>query len=118
MDLIGSKGMVKIQANIPPRIFLQKYGPWTEKGGSTTWEPVPGDPLTGVPESKHNTTVGNRVLLDSLITAARTGWEPACSGYDGMKAVEMVMAVYQAALAKRRVTLPLKDRSHPLASRA
>ncbi len=117
MDLIGSKGMVKIQANIPPRIFLQKYGAWTEKGGSSAWEPLPGDPLTGVSESQHNTTAGNRVLLDSLIAASRTGGEPACSGYDGMKAVEMVMAVYHAALAKRRVTLPLTDRSHPLGAK-
>ncbi|HEY1174324.1 MAG TPA: Gfo/Idh/MocA family oxidoreductase [Verrucomicrobiae bacterium] len=118
LELIGSKGMVKIQANIPPRIFLLKPGAWSERGQANAWERVPGDPLTGVPESQHNTTAGNRVLLDSLITAARTGWEPACNGYDGMKAVEMVMAVYQSALAKRRVSLPLKDRRHPLSSGA
>ena len=67
---------------------------------------------------QRNTTAGNRQLLDSLITASRTGGEPACSGYDGMKAVEMVMAVYQSAIAKRRVTLPLKDRQHPLKLKA
>lgn len=118
LELIGSKGVVKIQANIPPRIFLRKAGAWTEKGQTEAWEPVPGDPTTGVPESQRNTTAGNRQLLDSLIAAARTGGEPACSGYDGMKAVEMVMAVYQAAFAKRRVALPLKDRAHPLKLKA
>lgn len=118
MELIGSKGMVKIQANIPPRVFLLKPGAWSERGQANAWEPVPGDPTTGVPENQRNTTAGNRVLLDSLIAAARTGGEPACSGYDGMKAVEMVMAVYQSAIAKRRVNLPLKDRRHPLTASA
>ncbi|MGV3754708.1 MAG: Gfo/Idh/MocA family protein [Verrucomicrobiota bacterium] len=118
LELIGSKGMVKIQANIPPRIFLRKPGTWTDKGQTEAWEPVPGDPTTGVPESQRNTTAGNRQLLDSLIAAARSGGEPACSGYDGMKAVEMVMAVYQAALKKERVPLPLKDRAHPLKLKA
>jgi hypothetical protein len=32
-----------------------------------------------------------------------------------MKAVEMVMAVYQSALDHARVALPLKNRAHPLA---
>ncbi len=118
LELIGSKGVVKIQANIPPRIFLRKPGTWTDKGQTEAWEPVPGDPTTSVPDSQRNTTAGNRQLLDSLITAARNGSEPACSGYDGMKAVEMVMAVYQAALAQRRISLPLKDRAHPLKLKA
>jgi hypothetical protein len=32
-----------------------------------------------------------------------------------MKAVEMVMAVYQSALSGSRVALPLANRAHPLA---
>ena len=118
MDLIGSKGVVKIQANIPPRVFLHKAGKWSDQGQSNSWEPVPGDPTIGIPESKRNTTHGNIQLLDSLIHAARTGGQPACTGYDGMKAVEMVMAVYHAALRKERVSLPLKDRHHPLKLKA
>jgi hypothetical protein len=31
-----------------------------------------------------------------------------------MKAVEMVMAVYEAALTQKRVPLPLANRRHPL----
>jgi hypothetical protein len=34
-----------------------------------------------------------------------------------MKAVEMVMAVYNSALTRSRVALPLALRSHPLAQR-
>ena len=40
--------------------------------------------------------------------------EPTCSGANGAKAVEMVMAVYQAHLSGRRVNLPLANRKHPL----
>jgi len=114
LELIGSKGMVKIQANIPPRIFRLKAGAWTEKSQTNAWEPIPGDPTANIPEKDRNTTHGNRVLLDSLIAAIRTNGQPECSGYDGMKAVEMVMAVYQSAIGKQRVALPLKDRRHPL----
>jgi hypothetical protein len=32
-----------------------------------------------------------------------------------MKSLEMIMAVYHAALGAARVSLPLKDRAHPLA---
>lgn len=114
LELIGSKGVVKIHANIPPRVYLLKSGAWTEKSQSNSWEPVPGDPTAGIPEKDRNTTHGNRQLLDSVITAIRTNGQPACSGYDGMKAVEMVMAIYQAAINQSRVALPLKDRRHPL----
>ena len=40
--------------------------------------------------------------------------EPSCSGANAAKAVEMVMAVYQAHLSGRRVDLPLANREHPL----
>ncbi len=114
LELVGSKGMIKILANVPPRIYRLKPGAWTEKAQINAWEPIPGDPTANSPEKDRNTTHGNRVLLDSLIAAIRSNGQPACSGYDGMKAVEMVMAVYQAAIRKQRVALPLKERKHPL----
>jgi hypothetical protein len=43
--------------------------------------------------------------------------QPVCSGFAGMKALEMIMAVYHAALSARRVPLPLADRTHPLSER-
>jgi len=33
-----------------------------------------------------------------------------------MKAIEMLMAVYQSALAAKRVFFPLANRRHPLAA--
>ena len=41
--------------------------------------------------------------------------EPECSARNGAMAVEMVMAVYSAALSLTRVAFPLGPRTHPLA---
>jgi hypothetical protein len=37
-----------------------------------------------------------------------------CSGRNAMKSLEMIMAVYHAALSGSRAKLPLTDRTHPL----
>lgn len=114
MYLIGSKGAVRIQANIPPQIFLLKSGTWSDKGRNDAWSPIPGDPILKMPAKERTFHHGNIRMVDDLIDAIRKNRKPACSGYDGMKAVEMVLAVYQAAIAKARVPLPLADRKHPL----
>jgi UDP-glucose:(heptosyl)LPS alpha-1,3-glucosyltransferase len=46
--------------------------------------------------------------------AIRANRQPKCSGHDGMKAVEMVMAVYRAGLSGKRIEFPLAERKHPL----
>jgi predicted dehydrogenase len=53
--------------------------------------------------------------VDDWLEAIRTNREPQCSGRDGMKAIEMVMAAYHAALSGKRIAFPLADRAHPLA---
>jgi predicted dehydrogenase len=56
----------------------------------------------------------NARMLDDLLAAIETGRQPSCSASDATKAIEMVMAVYHAGLTRARVTLPLKQRTHPL----
>jgi hypothetical protein len=48
------------------------------------------------------------------LAAIRANREPVCSARNAARAVEMVCAVYHAALSGSRATFPLKDRSHPL----
>jgi predicted dehydrogenase len=52
--------------------------------------------------------------VDDWLDAIAKNRAPECSGHNAMKAIEMVMAVYQAALTARRVPMPLVDRKHPL----
>jgi len=110
LELSGAKGVAKVAADIPPRIFLRKNG-----APEDAWEPVPDDPALSAPPDKDAFFTANRRMVDDLLAAIREPREPACSGRDGMKAVEMVLAVYCAALHGARVPLPLEKRTHPLA---
>lgn len=108
IEFIGSKGMARLQANIPPRVQLLK------RGSSEEWTPVPGDPTLGIPENARGFPHANARVVDDWLDGIRTNREPACGGHSAMKAVEMVMAVYEAALRQSRVPLPLANRRHPL----
>jgi predicted dehydrogenase len=110
--LTGSKGVVRILTEVEPHVLVRKSsGDWQVTGRDDRWEP-----LGGTPGSKENDfATQNRRVLDDLLDAIRTDREPTCSGRNAAKAVEMVMAVYAAALSGARVPLPLVDRKHPLA---
>ncbi|MCI0748175.1 MAG: Gfo/Idh/MocA family oxidoreductase [Verrucomicrobia subdivision 3 bacterium] len=109
IEIAGSSGALRILADIVPRIFVRRGVEWSDAGGKTEWErfqvPTPG---------KDGTGAANARLVDDWLGAIESDREPTCSGEAGMKAIEMVMAVYQAGLIGARVSLPLKDRRHPL----
>ncbi|MGD0089075.1 MAG: Gfo/Idh/MocA family oxidoreductase [Planctomycetota bacterium] len=110
LELSGSKGVAKVAADIPPKVFVRKSG-----APEDAWEPVPEDPALNAPPEKDAFSPANRRMVDDLLAAIREAREPFCSGRDGMKAVEMVLAVYSSALSGARVPLPLEKRAHPLA---
>jgi hypothetical protein len=56
----------------------------------------------------------NARVVDDWLAAINANREPACSGRNGAKAVEMVMAVWRAGLSGGRVMFPLKERGHAL----
>ena len=114
VELIGSKGAARINANIPPQIFVSKTPPWTAVGRTVSWEKVPGDPAATLTAAQLGFPAANSRAVDDLLEAIEQNREPGCSGHNAMKAVEMVMAVYHAALTGRRVALPLVERGHPL----
>lgn len=113
LELIGSKGVARINANIPPRLFVLKTEGWRTDGRSDEWRPYATDaePAAGSPFR-----AANARLVDDWLKAIATGVEPACSGRNAAWTVEMVMGVYHAALTGRRVEFPLRDRRHPLAA--
>jgi predicted dehydrogenase len=110
--LTGSKGMVRILTEVEPHMLVRKSsGDWQVSGRDDQWQPLGGTPGP----AENDFAAQNRRVLDDLLDAIRTDREPVCSGRNAAKAVEMVMAVYQAALSGARVPLPLADRKHPLA---
>jgi predicted dehydrogenase len=80
------------------------------------WQPLENDPGTKLGADERSFGPANRRVLDDWLDAIANNREPACSGRNAMKSIEMVMAVYQSALSGARVTIPLKDRKHPLAA--
>jgi predicted dehydrogenase len=116
MDLIGTRGTVRILADIVPRVFQLKIGNWSAQGRGDTWHPVPGDPMLDATAEEKSVQRGNARVADDWLDAIAKAREPACSGHTGMKALEMAMAVFEAGLTGQRVLLPMKNRDHPLRS--
>jgi predicted dehydrogenase len=114
MELIGSKGVVRILMDMFPQVFLLDAGKWETSGKTDRWLPLKDDPTKNFTSEQRGFGPANRRVVDDWLEAIRTKREPACSGRDAMRALEMVMAVYHAGLSGKRVLLPLTDRRHPL----
>jgi len=107
IELFGSRGAVRINCDISPNVFLRQTTGWSAQGKTDTWTPFDVNLVKTPP-------VHNANPVTDWLEAIRQNREPECSGQNAAWAVEMVMAVYQAALSGRRVAFPLADRSHPL----
>ena len=108
IEFYGSKAVARVNCDISPNVFIRRPTAWKSEGKTDRWEPLDA-PLVNSPPAHNPGPVGD--WLDAI---ARDR-EPECSGRNGAWAVEMVMAVYRAALSARRVDFPLKERKHPLA---
>jgi predicted dehydrogenase len=107
IELLGSKGVARINCDISPNVFIRRSTEWNAKGKSDAWEPF--DPALVQAPPEHNLgPVGD------WLNAIATNREPECSGRNGAWAVEMVCAVYGSALKKAQVPFPLGTRTHPL----
>ena len=114
MELIGTKGAARILMDIAPRVYALKSGSWSAQGKSVEWRPLDKDPTLGLPAAEMSTGRANQRVVDDWLAAIAGNREPICSGYAGMKALEMAMAVFAAGLARQRIEFPLKNRQHPL----
>jgi len=114
LDLIGSKAAARILADIFPRVYILKAGTWKEGGKSDVWEPMENDPTLNATEAERSIEAANKRVVDDWLDAIEKNRLPVCGGFGAMKALEMVMAVYEAGLSGTRVQLPLLNRAHPL----
>lgn len=116
IEFIGTKGAARILANIPPQVFALRTTGWKSDGKTDEWRRLPDDPTLNVPAAAQGFTQANARLVDDWLDAIAKNRAPECSGHNAMKAIEMIMAVYQSALGTKRVPLPLAGRRHPLAA--
>jgi predicted dehydrogenase len=115
IELVGTKTSARILADISPAVYVQKTGSWEANGRNDQWQRWEKDPGAMATAGERSLVAANRGLLDDWLEAIEKNREPACSGRNATKALEMVMAVYHAALSGARVGLPLVERKHPLA---
>jgi predicted dehydrogenase len=105
-EIHGSKRIIAYQVGVG---FVWLDSPFLpQKDESVKWQKFPAIPEGQVPDNR-------RQMMKDLIRAIESDTQPACSGYDGRWAVEMVSAVYLSHLTHARVTFPLTRRDHPLA---
>ena len=60
--------------------------------------------LASLPPLKYEMHDGQ---LDNMLTAIETGGEPAITGEDGRRTIELITAIYKAGSARQGVTLPI-----------
>lgn len=108
--IYGSKGVIFLPNGIYPDGGLQilRSAAWLPDA-KTRWEPwqSPAD-VAARPQA------ANALMVEDLVRAIEGGGKPCCSEEDGRWTIEMVHSVYAAQKSGGRVTLPLRDRAHPL----
>jgi predicted dehydrogenase len=114
IELLTSKTTVRLLAEVFPTVYVLKAGGWEPQGKSDRWERWEGDPGAKLSAEERGFGPANRRVVDDWIDAIARKREPECSGANATKSLEMVMAVYHAALSGKRVALPLSKRTHPL----
>jgi predicted dehydrogenase len=112
LELIGSKSSARILADISPRIYLPNETKWSDASREADWIRWGKDKI--LPPESRTTSAANRRVAEDWLAAIAESRDPACSGANAARAVEMVMAIYRASLTRSRVTLPLAQRDHPL----
>jgi len=114
LELVGSKGKVRVLTEMIPSIYTLRPENWKAKPGANEWQRWAQDPTLSLPDSEKGLAAANARVVDDWLKAIAQDREATCSGYAGMKALEMAMAVLAAGLSRARVPLPMQTRRHPL----
>jgi predicted dehydrogenase len=114
MELVGSKGAVRILLEMIPGIYLLRSGKWSKDGKTDEWRAWEQDPTLTFTDAERGFPAANGRVVDDWLAAIRDNRDPVCSGTAATKALEMAMGVFAAGLSKGRVAFPLKNRQHPL----
>lgn len=110
----GSKGVIAFPMDSYPsgHPYILRSPSWLPEGDKVRWQRI--DVL---PEERVDTREkANALMVADLLEAIEQDRDPACSARDARWTIEMVMGVYQSQKTGGRVTFPLKDRRHPLAT--
>jgi predicted dehydrogenase len=115
LHVYGTRGQIALRTGSLPPCFLLEDPSWSPGQSRALWEPITSAGVGG-PEPLTDTSLryGNSLIAQDLVECIEQDRQPPGSIEDGRAALEMILAVYESHRANAPVTLPLKDRTHPL----
>ncbi|HYF36913.1 MAG TPA: Gfo/Idh/MocA family oxidoreductase [Prosthecobacter sp.] len=118
IQIIGTEGIIDLRTDAEPAAQILAGSPFGPNNKPRTWVPITTGGV-GKPEPIKEIrllTAGHVAPGRDLIAAIKENRAPLCSAEDARVILEMTMGVFEShRLNGQRVTLPLKDRGHPLA---
>lgn len=99
LNIFGSTGTVVVGG-----VAVNKIEAWRFEGEDET--------AALADQSKEPPNVygfGHADIITDFVDAVRTGREPAVSGIEGRKALEIILAIYHSVRLKKEIALPLKE---------
>ncbi len=116
--ICGSKGIIELGTNYMPPAFLLPDTSWSvPRGKNKKWLPVTSAGLDKPEPLKDGTPHhGNIEAVKDLIDAVEKDRKPLADITGARTAMEMIVGVFESQRQGGPVTLPLKNRTDPLAA--
>jgi predicted dehydrogenase len=114
--IYGSEGVLEIRTGHLPDVYFLPAANWSPGSSGKDWIPVssagPGESEPLVDRGLHG---GNLLACQDLLAAIEQDRLPECNIFEARTTVEMITAVFESQRVGGPVSLPLKNRQHPLA---
>jgi len=113
--IYGSKGILTTSTGAVPEAYFIDDPSWQPGRSGVKWKHLTSEGIDKpepLNDPRHH--FGNCQIARDLIHAIETDVQPKGSMYDGRAALEMILATYESHRQNASVTLPLKNRQHPL----
>lgn len=124
ITLAGTAGCLSVRYDNGERTLRLTHSPYPPED-EASYEEVPLHETRKIPGAEPLITdgwlpyfaVNNRFAAWDLIEAVRENRQPLASIYDARTVLEQIQGIYASQLEGRRITLPLRQRRHPLTDR-
>jgi predicted dehydrogenase len=110
----GTKGIISFGPGDLATVSYLPAPQWHPGKTNAQWGPLPNAPSNADPSGLSGSEASNKRIIEDLLQAIETDRQSIVSGYECRAALEMILSVYAAHLSGARVSLPMKDRKHPL----
>jgi len=115
IELIGTNGSLIIrQPEQPGPMMYREDALWSSEPKSNEWRPIelPAETLDKLASNRWDSVY--QIVVEEFIRCIETGEEHPTSGSQAREALELILGTYVSQQHKARVSIPLKQREHPL----